>query len=277
MRTLLHAMIPVLLMVASPVLSDTNYGELVGDRSIVFSESAAMYTAPYDTAVVVCSPMAGTPVYRLAAVDIEYSSGGMSSTWMEGYCDIDGETMHGYIPLSFLAFTHQELSDGSMLLFGVPSRMPDEGPFIGVAKVVSDGEVLWRTVFYPPGSGLGSDHYGYGVTSRLEGSGSLRGIEDLVMLSFVYEACGFENRDVLLGWTGDYLLNLISVSRMAEAGIFHYTEELVLPDPQGTSDVTLVIATEEEFDEGSLEYFVTAVDTTYYWWSGLELIDLDVF
>jgi hypothetical protein len=260
------------LMVPSAA-ADTSYGELIGDRSVVFAEDARLFETPSESSAVVCSPPVGTEVFRLAAVDILHTADSLSSPWMEGVCELDGETFRGYIPMSWLALTYQELGADTLLVFGIDSRGALYGNFVGVAKVVSGGRMLWGVAFYPPNTDFGESGsgYGYGVSSQRLDPAGFSGIEDLVMLSFLYEACGYENREVLLAWTGRYLIAGISASRVAEAGIFHYTEEILLPgtDPSLVNLVSIV-STSEEYDDAAGEYFTVDTDTTIWMWNGID-------
>lgn len=262
---------------APAAVADTSYGELIGDRSPVFSENARLFETPSESSTVVCALPVGTEVFRLAAVDIQHTSDGFSSTWMQGSCELGGERFQGYIPMSWLALTSQELGADTLLLFGIDSGDPLTGRFVGVAKVVSGGRMLWGVTFYPPNTDFGgSAGYGYGVSSRRLDPEGFSGVEDLVMLSFLYEACGYENRDVLLTWTGKYLAAGIAASRVTEAGIFHYTEEILLPgtDPS-LADLVSIVSTSEEFDDAAGEYFTVNTDTTTWMWNGIEFIERD--
>jgi len=263
------------MLLSHAAAADTSYGELIGDRAPVFAENTRLFETPSESSTVVCTLPVGTEVFRLAAVDIQHTSDGLSSTWMQGACTLGGETFQGYIPMSWLAMTHQELGADTLLLFGIASGNPLTGRFAGVAKVVSDGRMLWGAAFFPPSTDMGGSDYRYGVSSRRLDPAGLPGIEDLLMLSFLYEACGFENRDVLLAWTGRYLVAGPSASRMSEAGVFHYAEDMLLPadDPLLGSDI-LVISTSEEWDEATEGYRTVAVDTTRWWWTGIDFEEM---
>jgi hypothetical protein len=265
-------------LTAPAAVADTSYGELTDSRSFVFSENAGLFESPSESSAVVCSLPLGTPVFGLAAVDIQHTAEGLSSTWMQGACELGGEMFQGYIPMSWLALTSQELGADTLLLFGIDSGSPLNGRFVGVARVVSGGRMLWGVAFYPPNTDFGgSAGYSYGVSSRLLDPEGLSGVEDLVMLSFLYEACGYENRDVLLTWTGKYLGAGIAASRVAEAGIFHYTEEIVLPgaDPS-LANLVSIVSTEEQFDDEAMGYFTVNTDTTIWMWNGIEFINLEL-
>jgi hypothetical protein len=259
---------------AFPALADTSYGELTGSRSFIFSEGACFHEAPSESSAVVCSPFIGTPVYDLMATDIQHTEvGELTSAWMEGACMVGGERLQGYIPLSRLALTSQELGADTLMLFGVKAM--DSllyCRFIGIAKVVSDGRMLWGVAFDTP-SGFGETSFVYGVSSEMLEPAGLRGVEDLMRISFVYEACGYENRDVLLAWTGWHLVSGVSASRVSEAGLFHYTEEILLPgDDPLYSNTVRIASTSEEYDGGSSEYIVVETDTVSWMWTGFEFV-----
>lgn len=274
LATTLGGWLPALLL-SHAAAADTSYGELIGDRAPVFAENARLFETPSESSTVVCALPVGTEVFRLAGVDIQHTSDGLSSTWMAGACELGGETFQGYIPMSWLALTSQELGADTLLLFGIDSCNPLHGRLVGVAKVISGGAMLWGVAFYPPNTDFGdSAGYSYGVSSRRLSTEGFSGIEDLVMLSFLYEACGYENRDVLLAWTGEYLIAGVSASRVAEAGIFHFTEEILLPgtDPS-LANLVRIVSTEEEWDDAGMEYYTVALDTAFWAWSGIGFVE----
>ena len=259
---------------AFPAMADTSYGELTGSQSFIFSENACFHEAPSESSAVVCSPFIGTPVFDLTPTEIQHTEAdGLTSAWMLGACMIDGERLQGYIPLTRLALTSQELGADTLMLFGVKAM--DSllyCRFIGIAKVVSDGRMLWGVAFDTP-SGFGETSFVYGVSSEVLEPAGLRGVKDLMRISFVYEACGYENRDVLLAWTGLFLVSGVSASRVSEAGLFHYSEEILLPGGDPLYSNTVRIASSSgEYDGESSEYIVVETDTVSWMWTGIEFV-----
>ena len=252
--------------------ADSYYGEITGDRALVFREDAALFEEPCESSDAVCFPPIGAEVFRLAAIDVQYEGDGMSCTWLEAFCEIDGDTCRGFIPQSWLALTDQTLSGDTLFIFGIDTYYPDHYRFVGSARAVSGGEILWESVFYPPGGSFGGNDYGYGVASRQINAEDFT-FSNLIMLSFLYEACGFENRNVLFVWTGSYLVRGISASTVSEAGVFHYSEEIIFPENEALSSAPIMLVTiAEEFDDEIMDYFITSQDTVYYFWDGLEFI-----
>ncbi len=251
-------------------LADSYYGNITGDRAFVFREDAALFEKPSESSGVICSPPIGAELFRLAAVDVQYEGDGMSCTWLEAFCEIDGDTCRGYIPHSWLALTDQTLFGDTLFIFGIDTYYPDCHRFVGSARAVCRGEILWESVFYPPGGAFGGNDYRYGVASRQIDAEDYT-FSNLIMLSFLYEACGYENRNVLFVWTGSYLVLGISASTVFEAGVFHYSEEFIFPEQESPSSARIMlVTTKEEFDDGIMDYFITSQDTTNYFWNGLE-------
>lgn len=91
----------------------------------------------------------------------------------------------------------------------------------------------------------------------------------MIELSFIYEACGYENRDVLFAWTGTDLYMGPHASSMFEAGIFHYNETFVFPsDSGGVENEVRVTRIAEEWDEEIEGYVETERTTATYTWNG---------
>lgn len=253
-------------------LADSYYGMITEDRALVFREDAALFEEPSESSHIVCTLPIGDELFRLAAIDIQYEGDGMLCTWMEAFYEMDGDTCRGYIPHSWLALTNQTLSGDTLFLFGIDTYYPDHYNFVGSARAVSGGEILWESVFYPPGGSFGGNDYRYGASSRQIDAEDYP-FGNLVMLSFIYEACGYENRDVLFVWTGSYLVRGISASTVSEAGVFHYTEEFIFPEQEAPlSARIMLVTTSEEFDDDIMDYFVTSQDTANYFWNGLEFV-----
>lgn len=272
---MIRLLIPlVLIALTSALQADTNFGELTADRALVFRESACLFSEPRDTSSVVCSLPIGAELNRLAPVDVEYLGEGMSSTWLEGVYELGGEIHRGYIPQSWLALTDLVLSGDTLFIFGIDSYVPERWGFVGSARAVSGGDILSETVFYPPSGGFGVNSYGFSVSSREVDTSGFAGMRNLVIVSFIYEACGVTNSDILFAWTGEYLVRGVRANWVVEAGLFHYTEEFLFPEEGSAfTDWVRVIATEEEFDDVNGEYFVVGVDTSHHSWNGLEFVD----
>jgi len=220
------------------VLADTSYGELIGDSAGVFIEDAVLFDAPRITSAVICSLPPGAILHRLALTEIA-------------------------------------LTDETFFLFGIVGKSEDGWNFIGSARAVRDGDILWESVFYIPGGGFGADDYRYSVSCREADPSGFTQMLDLILLSFTYEACGYENRTVLFSWTGKYLIRGPSASWIAEAGLFHYTEEFIFPEEEApVSDHLRITKLEETFDEDIQDYVTVREDTASYLWNGLEFTTL---
>lgn len=268
-------MLVIATLTAFPAWADTSYGELTSSRSFVFSEGASVHEAPSESSAVVCLPLMGTPVFDLTATDILHSEGaGHTSVWMQGACKLGGEMLQGYIPLSRLALTSQELGADTLMLFGViAGETLLHSRFLGIAKVVSGGRMLWGVAFDTP-SGFGETSFVYGVSSEVLDPAGLSGVDVLMRISFVYEACGYENLDILLAWTGRYLVSGVSASRVSEAGLFNFTEEILLPgDDPLFSNTVRIASTSREYDDEASEYVVVDADTVSWIWTGIEFVE----
>ena len=272
-RSALSVILAAGLLAAFEARADTSNGELTETRSFIFSEEAVLYESPSESSAVVCTPPIGSEIVRLATVDIQHTSDGIPSNWMQGACELDGETFQGYIPRSWLALTWQELGSDTLLLFGVDGRSPVTGHFTGVAKVLSGGRMLWGLVFTAPDIDLGDwlDR-GSDVSSEQLDPAGLSGVDDLVLLSFTGDAHGDEVRDhnELLAWTGWCLVFGISAARIVEDGVVRLAQEILLPgtDPS-RANLVGVVSTREECDEEVSAYETANADTTTWTWDGI--------
>ncbi len=255
-------------LAAGTATAGLRYGELTGDSARVFREGALLLEEPRAAAPAVGSLRVGELLVDVAGVDVIYEDEGLPCTWMAAR--LPGEDgAAGYVPLTWLALADLTLEDGSLLLFGL---RPHADGAAGVGVLAGENGIEWRVAFRPPGVHPG-EPYGYSVSSRREDPTGLSGVSDAVVLSFSYEACGYENRDILLVRTGEILVLGPDASMVSEAGLFRFAEELVLPREPGR-DVMMVTATEESWDGATGRYEVVSTDTTRYHWDGLGFTEL---
>ncbi len=257
------------LFACSAVQGDYWYGDFTDDRTVVFSNTAVILSYPdIDCSQGVRLPM-GTEL------DITGSSGkdslpdGMPFYWYETTFEYNGDECTGYIPGPDLAMTSLVLGGDTLFVFTVDGFNPKEYCFIATARIISSDEILAEQVFRPIDTGSIQSPYGYCIRGLELQADGLTGIKDLIELSFIYEACGYENRDVLFAWTGTDLIMGPHASSQFEAGCYHYNENFVLPSDSGGVDNEVSIEViVEEWDEGIEGYVNTDKTSVTYIWNG---------
>jgi hypothetical protein len=191
-------------------------------------------------------------------------SRGFDSQW---YPVLAADGTSGWVRGTDLAPSYIETRNG-LLLFAITGR-PADSLYHGAVMLVRQGGALLDSaeVLVPADHYLPS--YGYCVSFRTADPAGLDRADAAAVLEFVYEACGYVNEDVLLLETGPHLVVGPYAYRAFEAGIFHYTETLVLPSHDGGSPEEVTVrAIEETFDDEAGEYVTVRTGSTAYAWSG---------
>ncbi|MCD4706552.1 MAG: hypothetical protein K8S62_02300 [Candidatus Sabulitectum sp.] len=257
------------LFACSAVQGDYWYGDFTDDRTVVFSNTAVILSFPdIDCSQGVRLPM-GTEL------DITGSSGrddlpdGMPFYWYEATFEFSGDLCSGYIPGPDLAMTSLALGGDTLFVFTVNGFNPEEHCFIATARIISSDEILAEQVFCPVGAYYDQSPYSYCIRGMELQADGFTGIENLIELSFIYEACGYKNSDALFAWTGTDLVMGPHASSMSEAGCFHYNETFILPsDSGGVENEIRVTGIAEDWDEDIEDYVERERITETYTWNG---------
>jgi hypothetical protein len=181
----------------------------------------------------------------------------------------DGQDISGYMTGSALAMTSLELSPGTLFMFNVTGFDSTEFRFGSSARVLVNGEVADEIDFRPVGGGTGQSPYDYNIRSLPLDPGELDGMMNLIQLSFIYEACGYLNRDVLFAWTGSQLVMGPDADSQFEASEYRYIETFVTPsDSAGVPGMVRVRKEISQWDEENDDYTLEESDFTDYPWNG---------
>ncbi|MCD4702178.1 MAG: hypothetical protein K8S24_10025 [Candidatus Aegiribacteria sp.] len=251
------------------VQGDYWYGDFTDDSTVVFSNTAVILSYPdIDCSQGVRLPM-GTELGITGSSESEKLPDGMPFYWYEATFEYGGDICSGFIPSPDLAMTSLALGGDTLFVFSVNGFDPEEECFIATARIISSDEILSEQVFRPVGVYWGHSPYSYCIRGTALQADGFTGIKNLIELSFIYEACGYENRDVLFAWTGTDLSMGPDASSMSEAGCFHYNETFVFPsDSGGVENEIKVTRIAEEWDEDIENYVETERTTVTYIWNG---------
>jgi len=257
------------LFACSAVQGDYWYGDFTDDRTVVFSNTAVILSYPD----IDCSQGMRLPMGT--ELDITGSSGednlpdGMPFYWYEATFEYNGDLCNGYIPGPDLAMTSLALGGDTLFVFSVNGFNPKENCFIATARIVSSDEILAEQVFRPVDTYYVQSPYSYCIRGMELQADGFAGIKNLIELSFIYEACGYENRDVLFAWTGTDLCMGPHASSQFEAGCYHFNETFILPsDSGGTDNEVTIEMIVEEWDEVIEGYVGTDKTSVTYIWNG---------
>ncbi len=262
------------LMALSQVMTDKGqaayfYGEFEEGIAVVWCE-AALLSGPVEDADTVELVTPGTMVEICGPPDGSLIRNGAGTEWYPVVTD----RHQGYLAGIELAMAFTTLDDGTVLACALTDRSGKVYPVFHGAVIALDGHggVLDSVpVDMPhmldeiPPEGV----YGYCAAFEEADTEGLEGIPLGAMLAFDYGACGYANTDQLVGWDGERLVPGPKVAMVVEAGVFHWTQTMVLPsDEGGRPNEVLVVEVSEEFSEDDMAYYETARDTTVVFWDG---------
>ncbi len=270
MKSILRALLILTAAALVPVLhADYWFGDFVGDSTVVFQDGSPIYSTPDLQSQQLARLQAGTGVRVTGSAGEVKMPGGLVTYWykvepMEGTEDISG-----YMTGSTLAMTSLELSPGTLFMFNLTGFDSTEFRFGSSAVVLVNGEVADEIDFRPVGGGTGRSPYDYNIRSLPLDAGGLDGVMSLIQLSFIYEACGYLNRDVLFAWTGSDLVMGPNADSQFEAAEYTYIETFVTPsDSAGIPGIVRVRREISQWDEEKDDYSLEESSFTDYPWSG---------
>ena len=258
-----------ILIVSSAVQGDYWYGDFTDDRTVVFSNTAVILSYPdIDCSQGVRLPM-GTELGITGSSGKDSLPDGMPFYWYEATFEYDGVECTGYIPGPDLAMTSLVLGDDTLFVFTVTGFNYEEDCFIAAARIISSDEILAEQVFRPVSAGYGESPYSYCIRGMELQADGFTGIENLISLSFIYEACGYENRDVLFAWTGTDLIMGPHASSQFDAGCYNFNETFVLPtDSCGVNNQVTIEGVLEEWEDDADGYVEIQRTSVTYIWNG---------
>jgi len=252
--------------------ADYWHSDFTDDRTFVFSGSSPIYSSPDTGSEIVVETPAGTEVQISGSAGEVVLDSGFNTYWYQVNAVLSGTEYSGYMPGSSLAMTALQLGADTLFMFSVTGNDPDYG-LRSSARVLAAGSVLDEVEFRPVDGGFGQVPYRYSVRSLPLDPDGLQYIRDLVELSFIYEACGFLNRDILFAWTGEKLIMGPEADSQFEASEYRFIEGFVLPSDSGGSPGTVRVQTTiSEWDEGTEDYIVTDSYSTDHDWTGTEFV-----
>jgi len=90
-----------------------------------------------------------------------------------------------------------------------------------------------------------------------------------------YEACGYDNPDILVVWTGNGLVIGPTADSVSEAGVFNVRSSFVLPsDNEGVKgEVQVVTTTRTEYSEQAKDYTKRESQTRSFSWDGKRFLE----
>ncbi len=194
----------------------------------------------------------------------------LSAPWYGVSFGDRGAEKKGFVWGGLVAVASLDLKDagGDEVMLAGLAVMPDNTLMCRVI-LLRGGKIAGKVEFNPPGLLNQDGTYDYSVTAELHGGRGLKGVAEVIALSFNYPACGYPFGTVLVIYDGTALYQGVRTLSMVEAGVFHVISKPVFPDEkEGVKDSVVVVTTHEEFNEESKEYRVTKIEKKTHRWEG---------
>lgn len=202
-----------------------------------------------------------------AHVGNEITIKGYSAGWSKIEFLHKEKLQRGYIWSGLLAIMRiKEKKDKTQFLFGVERLVNNE--FMNKIEVqlraaVGDKE-LDKIVF----DAIGDESYYMGYTI-MDGKG-LKNIQNIIRISFNYDACDYPNGYAYVFWTGKKFIMMGETVDASSAGLFGSDTEVIFPaDKGGKKEQIITIRTMwDEFNEDTGEYDEVKKETAILHWDG---------
>lgn len=274
MRFFLVATLTLLIFTASA------YGkyqyETFSENTVAFS-GFNLFLEPDSLSTVECSIRPGTEIQIYYKSENTHSENNLTTDWYKVSCNTSDGIKSGFSPSNNFALTHETLSDGNIFAFGITCYNSYTNRFEGLGRIISEGLILAETEIAPPADIWGnSSKFTYNVNSHLIDIQGYSDVQDIPLVSFTYEACGYENRDVPVFWTGELLVSAPHTSSVYEAMVFHWFEDYIFASDSLGQENTLIIHTLSERWDGQLEDYVVSSETDRsFLWFEKEFLEIE--
>lgn len=240
-----------------------------GTETYIFGEKVNVRkTDSINSKVITVLPIA-TKIKILERSEKYYVNNGYKEYW---YLIEYGQAMTGYVWGGMLSLNYYR--DGEYIFLTAVNSFSIKNGLGGETRLVKNGKLLSTVIFKPHYFDLTDPPvYGYRVFSKLYSNGKkLKNVDSVYEIGFQYEACGYPNGSVYIARIKNKLVKLLKITSVAEAGVFHYDEEIIFPDgAAGKEDRIIVIKTEAEFDVKRSDYKVVKESKEIYFWNGMYL------
>lgn len=248
-----------------------------GETAFLFADKVNIRSTP-DTAKknIIANLPISHKVEIQEKVNQSYTMNGFKSNWYKIKFIDKGTTKTGYIwggLLSIVSLLIEEEESETYFLTGITKFSKSTG-LKAKMRVVLNNKILSSTEFSPLYFDIYDGSYNYSVAGTICGNKGFSRIKKIITLSFEYGACGYPNGDIIFIFDGKKIFTGIKSQHVAEAGIFHFSTQLIFPrDKGGKKDKLIKIETTENFDEEKKDYVVAKKEKKIFTWNGTRFIE----
>lgn len=217
------------------IFSYWNYEK--GNQAIVSASMANVRSKPSLKGAVTDSLECGTGV-QITSNPVNLTKlKGLDAPWFGVRYKKDGKEKTGFIWGGVLAIGSSADADGRIFLFGVHQEKEREEMVqqqVSVIVLNAERKILTEKQFWRQVSG--QSYY----TCKLIGALGLKAVDNIFRMEFSGEACGIATNYFYYAWNGNELLELPGKTKVSDAGVYYYTENLLFPSEHKGKDDLII-------------------------------------
>jgi len=255
------------------VYDDYNlYHTAKDSTALVFVNMAYVRDEPSSKSNLIDSIPLGTSVKFIDEQGLNPTSlRGMYLPWHKVEYQSNKQKKTGYIWLGLLCLDKVvDSKSGNTFMYGFAWKSNEESEdyYWVEAKVLDKNKTIINSKsfpYYPGGQSY--------TNGELSSGKDIPNTKNIYSIKFLGEACGISSEDNLFSWDGLNFTTLPKTVAVSDAGVFYYSEELILPNKHKLGkDIILKVSEEgevEEYDDSDLDaeliYKVKKKEETFQW------------
>ncbi|MEI5984850.1 SH3 domain-containing protein [Sphingobacterium sp. PU5-4] len=264
---------------AYEVVEEFNFYQVHDQKeTLVFANMAYIREEPSTKSKLLDSLALGTELKYIGADAINPTLiRGMKLPWYYIEYVLNGQKKRGYMWAGLLAVgSNVDKKTGNTFLHGIAwqNQEEDNNYYWTELKVLDKNKQLIDTesFAYLPSS----QSFSYNEIADAQG---LANSKNIIKVSFSGESCGIYTFDFYFSWDGKQLHSLPETSSVSDAGIFYYSEELVLPNTHNKGKQIIVKRIEQRESESDINdetvsevIYKVEKSEEIYEWDGLKFL-----
>ncbi len=254
-----------------------NYGKFSENSEVyLFSDNVNIREKPTSSSKVIANLPIASKVNVISETEETYIVNGYTTCWYKISFEKEGKTLKGYIWGGFLSAvtlsTKNDLDENLTFVYGISGYTDGKG-YMSTIKAVVNKKIISSLSFPPMYTDFNNEGYSYNINGKITGNKGLNNVKKIIVLSFLYPACGYTNGDINIFWNETDLIFGIEAPKVSEAGIFHFSTEIIYPNDEGgkSGQVIKKIDNESYDEEGNIAEKSTKM--VRFKWNGEKLIE----
>lgn len=210
----------------------------------------------------------GTEVLVLSKAEAEpdMTQNGISAKWLRGRFTLAGEKKEGYLWSGLLTAVRIKsvAEDGTYFFIGMQAIKPDAGggKMINQIRAANGGTELARLSFAAPNAP------GFTFSGASEGAQGLAGVNDVLMLNFLPEACGLSYGETIVFWTGTNFILGETADKFSDPPVYAKADWILPGEPGGVKGQILWKQEAGDYGEDGKAPQISSKASAVWVWNG---------